>query len=173
RGLRAARDHDIALWRWGLAAGVVTALGLLAKLTMVVTLPCTLLWLWWLAAGSGDSPTAKALRWRRFISGLLAVGATILLLVGWWVVRNILVYGEPTGTRAIFALYHTTYWSRQGFPLDQLFSFFPVDDFIIKTFRSFSASYGWVAVSLPGWVYALLVPLTVLGLAGLVRFARQ
>jgi hypothetical protein len=158
-GLRAAHERAVTLWRWGLLAGLVTALGLLAKLTMIVTLPCTLLWLWWLASSPGQPATPRAMRLRRLVPGLLALGTAVLVLVGWWVVRNMLVYGEPTGTRAIFNLYHTVYWTRQGFTPGQLFSNFPPDDFALKTFGSFWASYGWVA--------ALLLSAT--GLVGLVR----
>jgi hypothetical protein len=173
-GLRAARERDIALWRWGLAAGVVTALGLLSKLTMVVTVPGTLLWLWWLASGGPRSSfpkagTPTADRVRRYLTGLVAMGVALVVLVGWWVVRNMLVYGEPTGTRAIFDLYHSIYWSRQGLPPTQLFSAFSLDDFVTKTFRSFWAVYGWAGVVLDWWVYLLALLVAVVALFGLVR----
>lgn len=173
-GLSAAREKSITLWRWGLAAGLVTALGLLSKLTMVVTVPGTLLWLWWLASASSPQhslPKIALLKsevFRRFLAGLMVMGAAIVVLVGWWVVRNLLVYGEPTGTRAIFDLYHRIYWSRQGFPPGQLFSAFPLDDFVTKTFRSFWAAYGWAGVVLDWWVYVPPLLLGIVALVGLV-----
>lgn len=166
-GLRAAGDKDraITLWRWGLLAGVVTSLGLLCKLTMIVMVPGTLLWLWWLACHSAGTWQ----RLRQFLYGAAAMGAVGLVLVGWWVVRNLLVYGEPTGTRAIFALYHQIYWSRQHFPPDQLFSAFPIGDFIVKSYRSFWAIYGWVAVTVGWWTYVALLLLSLAAVVGLAR----
>ena len=37
--------------------------------------------------------------WRKWFSTLLIVGAIGLLLTGWWFLRNLELYGEPTGIR--------------------------------------------------------------------------
>lgn len=170
-GLRAAQERKVRPLLWGLAAGLVTALGLLCKLTMVVTLPGTLLWLWWLTSAdphsTPESPVSK--RVRPFLVSVLALGAPLLVIVGWWVVRNLFVYGEPTGTRAIFGLYHRIYWTRLGFPPDQIFSAFPPGDFATRTFQSFWAAYSWTGLTLPWWTYASALALSIVALAGLVR----
>lgn len=165
-GLRALACHKkVILWQWGLIAGAVTGLGLLTKLTMIVTLPGTLLWLWWLVSGQG----VTIHRLRRLAAGAVAAGIAILLLVGWWVARNLQIYGEPTGTRSILGIYHGIYWRRRGFPENQLFSFFPLDDFGIRGFRSFWAAYDWSLLTLDWWVYAGLLLLSLCAIFGIAR----
>ena len=86
-GLRAAQGESrLSLWKWGLLAGAVTALGLLSKLTMAVTIPATALWLWWLACGQGAT---LATRLRAFVMGAVTSAAAVIVGVGWWVVRNL------------------------------------------------------------------------------------
>jgi 4-amino-4-deoxy-L-arabinose transferase-like glycosyltransferase len=176
-GLRAAwRGSGLSLWKWGLLAGAVTTLGLLSKLTMAVTIPATALWLWWLAYGSGAT---AATRLRAFVVGGLTSATAVVVGVGWWVARNMSLYGEPTGTRSVFNVYHKIYWTRRGFPLDQPFSFFPLTSagdpqggFVLRTFTSTWATFGWNTLFLDWWTYAAIALLSVAGLAGLVRVWR-
>jgi 4-amino-4-deoxy-L-arabinose transferase-like glycosyltransferase len=173
-GLRAARrDSELSMWKWGLLAGAVTALGLLSKLTMAVTIPCTALWLWWLAWGQG---VTVAPRLRAFVVGAVTSAAAVVAGVGWWVARNLSLYGEPTGTRSVFNVYHKIYWTRRGFPLNQPFSFFPLtpgDDpqggFVLRTFASTWATFGWNSVFVGWWAYVAVALLSVAAVVGLVR----
>ena len=180
----------LAIWSWGLStryaqnahsprrllalaalAGLITAAGLLTKLTFVATLPATLLWLFWIASPVQESlsPRGRSRAWFK----LSAVWAGIIaLLVGPWVVRNMMVYGEPTGARAIFNLIHRIYWDRQHFPDSQLFSQFPVDAFIVRSFRSFWALFGWATVWLNDVVYWLLAGFAVTSIVGLLTKLR-
>jgi hypothetical protein len=165
-----------SLWKWGLLAGAVTALGLLSKLTMAVTIPATALWLWWLAYGRGVTTVARL---RGFVVGGITSAAAVVAGVGWWVARNMTLYGEPTGTRSVFNVYHKIYWTRRGFPLDQPFSFFPLTPagdpqggFVLRTFASTWATFGWSSVTLDWWLYAAIALVSMAGLVGLIRVWR-
>ncbi len=165
KGLQSANRHDGgAVWRWVLLAGVVTGLGLLAKLTMIVTLPCTLLWLWWIAGARGGGMQRRL---QQFTGGALVVGGAVILLVGWWVLRNLLVYGEPTGTKALFELYHVHFRNEAPISLGGTQPDLKVlGQSIAVAIFSFWALYGWGIVLLPPWEYAgplLLAGLAVLG----------
>ncbi len=178
-GLRAALDgSELSLWKWGLLAGVVTALGLLSKLTMAVTVPGTALWLWWLAGAAGrEAPVARRLR--AFLVGGVASAAMVIVGIGWWVARNLSIYGELTGSSSVFSIYHKIYWTRRGFPLNQLFSFFPLTPFgdprggfVILTFITYWAAFGWDAVFLSPWSYVAIALLSLAGVVGLARVWR-
>jgi hypothetical protein len=156
----------------------VTALGLLSKLTMAVTVPGTALWLFWLAFTPGHE-IAMLKRLQSFASGAITSAAVVIVGVGWWIARNLSIYGEPTGTSSVFSIYHKIYWTRRGFPLDQLFSFFPwtpIGDpkggFAILTFVTTWAAFGWDAVFVPPWSYAAMALLALAALVGLVRVWR-
>jgi 4-amino-4-deoxy-L-arabinose transferase-like glycosyltransferase len=176
-GMRSTSTSEkVSIWRWALLAGIVTALGLISKLTMAVTIPATLLWLWWLSQGH---EVTVAHHWRRFVAGALVSAVVIVAGVGWWVARNLSLYGEPTGSGSVFNIYHKIYWTRLGFPLKQLYSFFPLtpfDDsrggFVVRTFTSSWANFGWTTVSIPWIAYAGMALLSMVGLVGLARVWR-
>lgn len=169
----------LALWAFGLAAvrrgpltpralgtlvgvaAVVIAAGVLTKLTFVSMVPPTLLWLWWLCA-------SRARPLRSWLLAAAGSGAASLALVLPWIARNMYVYGEPTGARAIFDLIHRIYWDRMRFPADQLFTQFPPPDFAIRSIRSFWALFGWASVTIADWVYWLLAAFAVAAVAGLI-----
>jgi hypothetical protein len=156
------------------ASGVVTAAGVLTKLTFVATVPATLLWIYWLSKRDGEKTTWRVRAGRWMLSSLVFAVATALLVLP-WVARNIRVYGEPTGARGIFNLIHRIYWERLGFPSEQWFSQFPPVEFVGRSFRSFWALFGWATVWLDDWVYwALAIFVATAGAGGLaVAWSRR
>jgi hypothetical protein len=203
-GLRASRTMDDGRWTMDdggrvqtrspralplmALAALITAAGILTKLTFVATVPATLLWLLWLAwqpSGAKDDgrwtmdddsahrPSSIVHRPRErprpglwLVYCLVTLGAVALLVVP-WAVRNMRVYGEPTGARAIFDLIHNIYWDRLNFPDSQWFSQFPLDAFVARSFRSFWALFGWATVWLSDWVYWILAAFALLAFVGL------
>ncbi|MHB1294786.1 MAG: glycosyltransferase family 39 protein [Anaerolineae bacterium] len=86
--------------------GVVLGLACLAKLSALALLPLAALVLaiWhqrtWRAGGSRDAWGAL---WR-FLGDGLRVGLPVLAIAGWWYLRNLLLYGDPTGLSAMLSV---------------------------------------------------------------------
>src|SRR5439155_14820634 len=119
-------------WPTVATAALVTACGMLTKLTFVATIPATLMWLYWFARRRKPASNDSAFRrWAARAGGFLI---TVAALIAPRIARNLLVYGEPTGIRHIFELMHSIYWQRLGFPPDQFFSQFPVGEFVVRSF---------------------------------------
>jgi len=76
-------------WRLLLTLGAVLAAGALTKLSALTIVPIIGIILVKAAWRERD--------WRPLWHGALAVGGPLLLLAGWWYIRNLLLYGEPTG----------------------------------------------------------------------------
>ena len=161
-GLKAASNiRTFRVWRWAVAAGIVTALSVLTKFTSLASLPCTMLWLWWLLSAE----TNKRQRVSGFVRAVAILGSTCLLLTGWWFIRNLQVYGDFSGTKAIMDLY-----VRQGFPLSG-----PADPswqlhvategrllhMIVQMTVSFWAMFSWMTLTLPPTIYVLIVALLI------------
>jgi hypothetical protein len=80
-----------------------------------------------------------------------------LVIAGWWYVRNVVLYGDPTGLTAM--------WDIVG----------RRDDFGVELWGelrglrySFWGLFGWFSIAMPAWVYRLLDVLSLLSLVGLV-----
>jgi hypothetical protein len=160
--------------RWAAGLGVLIGALVLTKLTVYVFVPLILATL--LAAGcSSPSPAAgrggwgavgiqgphgrvgRALRWPAIAAG---VG---LLVCGWWLIRNMLVYGplDPLAmTRHDQIVVGQPRWS--AYDLEALDFFFRI------LFRSFWGMFGWMGVVLDDGFYILYLVLTILGVAGVV-----
>lgn len=77
--------------RLGALAGLFVGLGLLTKTSLIVLLPVAGLALLL-------DPGLKTGAWRRVGLSALAGGGVIALVWGWWVARNLQLYGEPLAT---------------------------------------------------------------------------
>ena len=123
---RLLRDPRGLTSRQGIVVGLLYGLGLLSKtslLAFALPIALTATWIGW-----------RRRQWRAWVAfGLLAVGAAALVS-GWWFVRNMLVYGDPTGFQRLTELWGvrnpaeslplvltelpyawTTLWGRFGF----------------------------------------------------------
>jgi 4-amino-4-deoxy-L-arabinose transferase-like glycosyltransferase len=87
--VRLLRSSEGLTWKWGLALGGLYGLALMSKFNLAAVLliiEVTLTWVAW-----------KRHQWRQWlvVNGLLVGAATAV--AGWWFVRNISLFGEPTG----------------------------------------------------------------------------
>jgi 4-amino-4-deoxy-L-arabinose transferase-like glycosyltransferase len=136
------------LLQWAIL-GLLIALGVLTKLSGVVPGLLALILL-----------VVCALRQRSlrlFGRGLLALGVPVVLLTGWWFVRNQVLYGDPMA----WQLYKQVFAANLRYaPLTTA----DVRPFFTTQFRSFLGVFGWMNVAVPEWYYSAA---TILGLAGL------
>jgi hypothetical protein len=142
--------------RWHAWVGLLLGLGLLTKKSLLALLMGWMLlmaWLLWRGA-----------RQRRYV----AKGALIALLVmlavsGWWLIRNLMLYGDLLGSEM----------ERRTLPAlvqeKSLFSRYFLASFWRVTLFSAIGIFGWMNVLLPLWVYALGTGLLFVALVGLVR----
>ena len=146
-------------WRYGLAVGIVFAIGLLTKPTLNGYAPIIALLLatdWLRAKGR-----RKSIFW-----GAVVMGVVILLPAGWWMLRSLrinndLFYFNPVleGHRIIQnPFYDYT-------PLNHAIDFF--QSIWGGMFVTWWAHFGWIDTPLPPWVYTLLRILTLAAIVGL------
>jgi 4-amino-4-deoxy-L-arabinose transferase-like glycosyltransferase len=143
-------------WRGAAILGLVMGLAALTKVTALVVLPLALL--------------AAFLRFRRAgrdgkhahpFGALIVAYAVTLLLWGWWVVRNMLIYGW----RDPLALDINRLVVSQ--PLTGPLTVAAAQRFLTISFDSFWAQFGWMGIPVPT-VYPVLALLSLLAGAGLV-----
>ncbi|MGB3715694.1 MAG: glycosyltransferase family 39 protein [Candidatus Promineifilaceae bacterium] len=144
------RQNSLAQW---LLLGLWIATAFLAKLSGFVVAAVAITYL--------SLISIKTRSYRRLLRGLLAAGLVVILLTGWWFVRNQILYGDPLGWSVfndIFAaVFRTT-------PL----AWVDVRQFFDVQFRSFWGVFGWMTVAAPGWFYSFILLLIIASLAGYV-----
>jgi 4-amino-4-deoxy-L-arabinose transferase-like glycosyltransferase len=136
RGLREP-EYDPYMIRAGAGFGLMV----LAKLTALTFILALALLVYLRAAKHDSLPRLMGLG--------LATALSTAAVCGWWVIRNLLIYGEPTGSQAAFRAYalHSLYTDGRAHTPGQL---------IADTFTSFIGRFSWFNVSdvyLPLWLY--------------------
>jgi hypothetical protein len=137
-----------------IGAGVVFGLALLSKLTAAALAPALALAVLFRAFQVPPGPG----RWRARLvrAGQMALGSSVsaALVAGWWFVRNLIAYGEPTGTREA-----NIFWSLNlpRFYWDDLAA---RADFIQTSWKTFWGYFGWVTISMPDEFYQQTVLLS-------------
>jgi len=91
RELPFTQDFSYRIGRW-LPLGIILGLGALTKTSALALLPITGLAIIAVAWRKGT--------WREFWAGALATAIPVLLIAGWWYIRNIQLYGDVTGISA-------------------------------------------------------------------------
>jgi hypothetical protein len=167
RGLRQPKYDP-----WMLRAGGLVGLAVLSKLTALVLLPALALVVLFRAFQGQRSLKEWRISVRRGLR--LAAGATgsLLLVCGWWFVRNMIAYGEPTGTAAA-----NVFWRLHLRGLDWNNPIARAD-FVLASWYSFWGFFGWQDISMPLtfydqalWISLVLVALS--ALAGIWLLARS
>lgn len=146
RGLRDPR-YD----RWMLRAGAALGLAVLAKLTAATLVPGLALVLLFRAGPALRAAGTWAARARQVAALGTGTVAGTLAVCGWWLVRNIILYGEPTGTRNAFLFY------TGGAAFVKLNPALPASraEFLRSLWESIWGRFGWMDMSLPAELYAL------------------
>ncbi len=139
-------------WRY-ILLGAVIGLGVLSKLSLMgLLIPAglALAWLSW-----------RSKNWRILLVGGLLVIVPVVLLSGWWLVRNWQLYGDPSGLSAFIAVQGTRDMplNLSGW-LDELGTFY----------RSFWGLFGGVNIAAPEWFYFLMNGLVLIALIGLIKW---
>ncbi len=160
-GLRQA-DYDPRMLKTGAALG----LAVLAKLTAVGLIPAVGLVLVFRAfqVGYGRAISRERLvRGGRMLLGIVVGAGTVC---GWWFVRNIFVYGDPSGSQDVIKYYMMTSVS---FDPDSPASW---KEFLQSTWLSMWGRFGWMERSLPerhlewmGTISIVLLALSAVALA--------
>ena len=139
------------LWRHWAGLGLLLGLAALSKLQGLGLLPLTAFTFLILAA--------RQRAWRTALNGGLLVGGTVLLVAGWWYVRNVLLYGDPFGTANLLSV--------TGLRVEPATLQSMVGE-LRGLQMSFWGIFGWFSILLPSWTYSLFKLLTVLAAAGAV-----
>ncbi|MBC7236968.1 MAG: glycosyltransferase family 39 protein [Chloroflexi bacterium] len=141
-------------WQWALL-GTVLALASLSKLSGLAMFPvaaiAVALVAWRRRAHGGIVA-------RELLSGWIGIGLPLLLLDGWWFVRNWRLYRDPTGLSAFVAVVGRRYPQ-------------PTLRQLVGEWRGFMMSFwglfGTMNVPAPTWFYDILTLLAAIGLLGL------
>lgn len=142
------------LW-WAVVAGLLFGLALLTKQSALLLGPL-LLWAGWrIAAGRPVQVAAITLTW----------GGVALLVSGWWLLRNLALYGDLFGL-AVFQSEFAT----QPFAWGDLTAWRGA---LARLFSSFWGYFGWLSLPAPVWSLWLYALLCLVAVIGLVRAARS
>lgn len=134
------------------ALGLLVALALLTKTTIYAPVLLSIL------VAQGVRVAERG--WRTFLARLGAVYALGLALSGWWFVRNILTYGDldlfgwQRHESVVAGQPTTLQWIAQHGLLKT------VQDFLVVSFRSFWAQFGWMGVLIDSRLYVLLAAIS-------------
>ncbi len=144
------RVQGLLWWHWA-GLGLLLGLAALSKLQGLGLLPLTAFTFLFLAA--------RQRVWRTALNGGLLVGGTVLLVAGWWYVRNVLLYGDPFGTENLLSV--------TGLRVEPATLQSMVGE-LRGLQMSFWGIFGWFSILLPSWTYSLFELLTFLAAAGAV-----
>src|SRR5512136_1499351 len=138
------------------ALGIAVGLASLSKMTGLAAMPLVALaMLIPLLRRRADSPRLGIDMWR----DALVIGLLAAVTGGWWYARNWALYGDPFQTN----LY------REFFGLEQQPTTLAHLGGVLRDSEvSFWATFGWLNIVLPDWVYGVYRVLSRLALAGLV-----
>ncbi|HSD82458.1 MAG TPA: glycosyltransferase family 39 protein, partial [Anaerolineae bacterium] len=98
--------------------------------------------------------------WRKWLSTLTISGAAGLVLTGWWFLRNMGLYGEPTGIRMWQQIWG---WENVAVSSSDL------GVALQNLWTSYWGRFGWGQIVLPYEVYGILLIIGLLSLIGLAR----
>jgi 4-amino-4-deoxy-L-arabinose transferase-like glycosyltransferase len=144
-----------AMVRRAAMLGLLIGLAILTKLTCLLTLPTVglaLLYRLWVDRGE----------WQQVLKIGAIVVLVVLLVGGWWLVRNQILYGDPTSMSRQMEAWED---ERPGGPD------------IVAAVRELGflhdsawGAFGYGQIPLPGWIYGLARSLGLVALGGLVLF---
>ena len=98
------------------------------------------------------------------IRSSVVIGITMLLISGWWFVRNQILYGDPLGINIFEQIYAANV--RQA-PL----LWHDIQHFFTTQFRSYWGIFGWMNLPSPDWFFMAVRGLLFISIAGVAVFA--
>jgi len=138
--------HEPGYDRHMLKAGALLGAGILAKWSMLALLPALALVLLFRAFADRRQLI------RRLVTLMVGAIAGCLLVCGWWLARNVIVYGEPTGSAAAFR------WVRSFFGRHDFSTSAGWAEFISATITSMTGHFGQnVFLPMPFYIIARAV----------------
>ena len=150
--VRLLRDPRGLSWRWGVVLGLLYGLALLSKFNLaaiIVVIEAAVTWVAW-----------RRGQWRQWIVVNLLIAGVAGLLAGWWFVRNMVLYGEPTGIERL-----TELWGVRD-PRD---SFWLAVSELPYAWTSLWGRFGYGQIPLPAWMYIAIFVVLLLAIAGYVQ----
>ncbi len=153
--IRALREPEFDPWM--LKSGLVVGLTVLTKLTAVALLPGLAMIVLFRAfqveqlEHPGESSSAWKARLPQLRRGIrMGAGAflTVAAVSGWWFLRNIIVYGDPSGSRDAIRFY------TGRFSLLDLRVPGDLRDFVLVTLQSALGRFSWMNRPLPSAYYS-------------------
>lgn len=145
-------NFGLSVGRW-LPLGIVLGLGALTKTSALALLP--------IAALAISVVAWRKESWAEFFAGAAATAIPVLLIAGWWYLRNLHLYGDPTGINAFIEVL-----GRRAAPADLAQLWGERWGFML----SYWGLFGGVNVPLDEWVYHVLNALAIIGVAGVVIY---
>jgi 4-amino-4-deoxy-L-arabinose transferase-like glycosyltransferase len=152
RELPFRQDFFYRFGRW-LPLGIVLGLGALTKTSALALLPITGLAVAVVAWRKGS--------WREFWAGAFAAALPVLLIAGWWYLRNVQLYGDVTGISAFVDVL-----GKRAAPASLLQLWGERWGFML----SYWGLFGGVNVPLEGWVYHVLNGLAIVAVIGVIIY---
>jgi 4-amino-4-deoxy-L-arabinose transferase-like glycosyltransferase len=147
-----AQDFSYRVGRW-LPLGMVLGLGALTKTSALALLPIAGLAVVVVAWHRGS--------WRELWAGALATALPVLLIAGWWYLRNIQLYGDVTGISAFVDVL-----GKRAAPASLLQLWGERWGFML----SYWGLFGGVNVPIDYWGYHVLNALAVLSVVGVIVY---
>lgn len=145
-----ARRQKIRWWAW-IGLGLLLGLAALSKLQGLGLLPLTGIFALLIARLQKD-------KWTVLRSALL-IGASVLIVAGWWYVRNLQLYGDLFGIENLISVNgkreEAVTWPALVGELQGLE-------------MSFWGIFGWFSILLPHWTYSFFELLTAVAIVGAV-----
>jgi len=162
-------------WRGDLRLGLLIGLALVTKTTAYVAVPLAVIALFGEAVLLGKAPpdggqSTAGLPWRNALVSLIRVLSLALLIGLPWFVRNSLTYG---GLDILGLIRHNSIMLEQPHTADWLARLgWPglIMEFLVTTFRSFWAQFGWMGILVDERIYMALALFCVLAGLGCIMF---
>jgi hypothetical protein len=137
-----------------LVLGLLCGLALLTKLSSLTTFflaAYIIFWRIFFVSETHQQPFQKMIRW------LLIIIGTMVVLSGWWFVRNFQLYGEWLAVDT-----HLSLAGGRGY-----LTLADVWSLRVEAARAYWATFGWGQIRPPEWIFQLLRRLVGIGLLGL------
>jgi len=149
-------DEDGRPIQW-LVLGLWIAIAFLAKLSSFVVAGVAIIFI----ALEYMWPQTRHRTYKQFLQGILLASALIILVSGWWFVRNQILYGDPLGWTAYREIFASNL-------RDSRLMWADIRQFVTVQFHSYWGVFGWMNLRAPLLFYRIVVIMVVACLSGYV-----